>query len=102
MGQCFQKRFATRGIIQTRGSRSRSKEAYIDENEEPKIIGEMNRDAEHGLDDISNLGRLALAEYNHGVGRVILTTHKAYLVTSDIEEADDAMARQQMSGEPLL
>lgn len=28
------------------------KEAYIDQNEKPKIIGEMNRDAEHVLDDL--------------------------------------------------
>lgn len=44
-------------------------------------------------DNLSDLGRLALAAYNHGEVRVILTKHKAYLVTSDIEELDEADAR---------
>jgi hypothetical protein len=70
------------------------KDTYLDENEEPRIIGEMNRDVTvNDPDDLSDLGRIALAAYNHGGVRVILTKHKAYLVTSDIEELDEADAR---------
>lgn len=63
------------------------KEAYLDEDEEPRIVGEMDRDViVDDPDDLSDLGRIALAAYYHGGLRVILTKHKAYLVTSDIEE----------------
>ncbi len=72
------------------------KEAYLDKDEEPRIIGEMDRDViVSDLDDLADLSRIALAAYNHGGLRVILTTHKAYLVTSDIEDALDAWAESK-------
>jgi len=72
------------------------KEAYYDPDEEPRIIGEMDRDViVIGDDDLANLDRIALAAYYHGGGRVILTEHKAFLVTSDWEADVDAAARGQ-------
>jgi hypothetical protein len=60
------------------------KEAYLDDDEEPRIIGEMDRHViTNDLDDLADLSRIALAAYYHGGLRVILTTDKAYLVTSD-------------------
>ena len=60
---------------------------YLDEDEEPHVIGEMNLNA---------LDKIALAAYNHGSLRVILTKHKAYAVTSDEEQdlAEEARRAQ--------
>ena len=55
-----------------------SKDALYGDDEEPYVIGEMDRD--------SDLGRLAEAAYYHGGSRVILTERKAYVVTSDSEQ----------------
>ena len=49
-------------------------------------------------DHLSDLDRIALAAYNHGGLRVILTKHKAYLVTSDLEEDTAEVAREAAGG----
>jgi hypothetical protein len=61
------------------------------DDEEPYVIGEMDRDLHMVLssdEDLkySDLGKLAAAAYYHGGSRVILTRRKAYLVTSDEEQ----------------
>jgi hypothetical protein len=43
-------------------------------------------------DDLADLDRIAAAAYFHGGSRVILTAHKAFLVTSDLEEDLSAAA----------
>jgi nitrogen fixation-related uncharacterized protein len=74
------------------------KESYLDEDEEPRIIGEMDRDVYvKDQDDLAGLDRIALAAYNHGGTGVILTEHKAYLVTSDTEEEDAEVAREAIA-----
>jgi hypothetical protein len=49
-------------------------------DEDPYIFGEMDRGPS------SELGALALAAYNHGGMRIILSGPKAYVVTSDEEQ----------------
>jgi hypothetical protein len=78
-----------------------AKEDYMDESDEPQIIGEMDLDAwihdTKDLEDLkalAELDKVALAAYNHGSVRVVLTKHKAYAVTSDEEEDLAAEARR--------
>jgi hypothetical protein len=67
------------------------KDGLADEDEEPYIFGEMDRDSHmvFSLEEnlkFSDLGRLAFAAYNHGAMRIILNGRKAYVVTSDEEQ----------------
>jgi hypothetical protein len=64
------------------------KESYFDGDDIPRVIGEMDRDTPLAAadDHLADLSRIALAAYNHGAMRIVLTKHKAYLVTSGATE----------------
>jgi hypothetical protein len=71
------------------------KDSLADEDEQPYVVGEMDRDG-HGVFSLdedhkySDLGKLAAAYY-HGASNVILTERKAYAVTSDEEGEAQAL-----------